>query len=54
MYVCMYVNGVRFDASFVHTPPDFSKQKSFQQQVKANASAIYREDAIYRKQQAKV
>eukprot|EP01035_Chromulina_nebulosa_P027880 gene27880-36726_t len=45
--------GGRFDASFVHTPPDFSKQKSFQQQVKANASAIYREDAIYRKQQAK-
>jgi hypothetical protein len=41
---------VKFDSSFVNEPPDFSKIPA---KVRVNASTVYREDALFRKQQAK-
>ena len=41
---------LKFDASFVNEAPDFSK---IQGKVRLNAAAILREDALYKKQQAK-
>ena len=39
-----------FNSTFVHPPPNFSKIKA---KIRLNASASYREDALFRKQQAK-
>lgn len=39
-----------FNSTFVNEPPDFSKMSA---KIRLNASSIYREDALFRKQQAK-
>ena len=44
------VKDLAFNSSFVHEPPDFKKISA---KIRVNASTILREDALYRKQQAK-
>ena len=45
-----YTAQLQFENSYYKPPPNFSKIKA---PVRLNASVIYREDALYRKQQAK-
>jgi hypothetical protein len=44
------VKGLAFDSSFYNEPPDFSKAVP---SIRLNAAAVVKEDALYRKQQAK-